>query len=72
MHLFVELYWLQSMSVLVELDADLEKRPQGFENKCYRQMLYHKHETNYVIQQVSVLAERLEFFLSTVWLCKLL
>ena len=36
--------------------ADLEKRIQGFENKCYRRMLgmsYREHKTNeYIRQQV--------------------
>jgi hypothetical protein len=52
------------------LTADLERRIQAFENKCFRRMLgisYREHKTNeYVWQQVSILAGPQELLLSTV------
>ena len=52
------------------LMADLERRIQAFENKCYRRMLvvsYRQHKTNeYVWQQVSILAGCHALLLTTV------
>ena len=52
------------------LTADLERRIQAFENKCYRRMLgisYREHNINeYVWQQVNILARCQEPLLSTV------
>ena len=52
------------------LTADLERRIQAFEDKCYRRMLgisYRENKTNeYVWQQVCILLGPQELLLSTV------
>ena len=62
----VVLYGFESWT----LTADLERRIQAFENKCFRRMLgisYREHKTNeYVWQEVSILAGPQELLLSIV------
>ena len=57
------------------LTADLERRFQAFEYKCYRRLLrisYREHKTNdYVRPMVSTLASRQEPLLGVVQRCKL-
>ena len=65
-HLSCRCYGCESWT----LTADLERRIQAFENKCYRSMLgisYREHKTNeYVWQKVSILAGPQEPLLSTI------